>query len=126
MLLHHGTRRRAHPGAPRAESRRAISSPASGQAGAVCDRDLTVIHVTDMVFHVKTTLNIDDGVMRQLKQAAAREGKTMSELVETALRLLLQRRRKRSAPPELPRYRMGAELVDVSNREALHEAMERP
>ena len=125
MLLHHGIHRRAHPGAPR-PNRAARAKARRGQGGAVCGHGLTVIHVNGMVFHVKTTLNIDDGVMRQLKQAAAREGKTMSELVETALRLLLQRRRKRSAPPELPRYRMGAELVDVSNREALHEAMERP
>ena len=43
-----------------------------------------------MVFHMKTTLNIDDGVMSRLKQEAARQGKTMSELVEIALRQLLQ------------------------------------
>jgi ribbon-helix-helix CopG family protein len=39
---------------------------------------------------MKTTLNIDDTVMRQLKREATRQGRTMSELVETALRLLFQ------------------------------------
>ena len=42
-----------------------------------------------MVFHMKTTLQIDDGVMRRLKREAARQGKTMSDLVETALRRML-------------------------------------
>jgi hypothetical protein len=36
---------------------------------------------------VKTTLTIDDSVMRLLKQEAAKRGCTMSELVESALRL---------------------------------------
>ena len=40
--------------------------------------------MSDMVSHMKTTLNIDDTVMAQLKREAARQGRTMSELVETA------------------------------------------
>ncbi|MDH5643664.1 MAG: ribbon-helix-helix protein, CopG family, partial [Gemmatimonadota bacterium] len=42
---------------------------------------------------MKTTLNIDDTVMARLRKEAARTGRTMSELVETALRRLLQTRR---------------------------------
>jgi hypothetical protein len=34
---------------------------------------------------MKTTLNIDDKVMSDLKREAARQGCTMSELVETAV-----------------------------------------
>ena len=45
-----------------------------------------------MVSHMKTTLNIDDTVMARLRREAARTGRTMSELVETALRQLLQHR----------------------------------
>ena len=44
--------------------------------------------------HLTTTLNIDDSVMAELKREAARQGRTMSELVETALRLLRRRRFK--------------------------------
>jgi hypothetical protein len=76
-----------------------------------------------MVFHMKTTLNIDDRVMIELKREAARQGRTMSELVETALRLLLQSRRTSIDLPPLPVFRSG-ELVDIADRDALYEAME--
>lgn len=39
---------------------------------------------------MKTTLNIADTVMAELKREAARQGRAMSELVEIALRLLLR------------------------------------
>jgi len=38
---------------------------------------------------MKTTLNVDDTVMAELKREAARQGRTMSEMVQSALRLLL-------------------------------------
>jgi len=76
-----------------------------------------------MVFHMKTTLNIDDSVMAQLKREAARQGRTMSELVEMALRMLLRARKKREAIPPLPTFCGGA-LVDVADRDALYQAME--
>lgn len=81
-----------------------------------------------MVFHMaKTTLNIDDKVMRELKREAARQGKTMSELVETALRQLLQpKRQQQKKLPPLPKFRGGAYLVDIADRNALYEAMEGP
>lgn len=44
---------------------------------------------------MKTTLVIDDGVFRRLSIEAAQQGRTISELVEAALRLMLE-----SAPPE--------------------------
>jgi hypothetical protein len=73
---------------------------------------------------MKTTLNIDDTVMAELKREAARQGRTMSELVETALRLLLRSRPKRGGLPELPTFHGGGELVDISDRDALYHAME--
>lgn len=78
-----------------------------------------------MVIHMKkTTLNIDDTVMMQLKREAARQGRTMSELVETALRMLFRAQRKRDEIPPLPSFRSGGALVDVADREALYQAME--
>jgi len=73
---------------------------------------------------MKTSLNIDDTVMRELKREAARHGRTMSELVETALRLLLRSQRKRGRILALPTFRSGGMLVDVSDRNALYQAME--
>jgi metal-responsive CopG/Arc/MetJ family transcriptional regulator len=77
-----------------------------------------------MYYHMKTTLNIDDSVMSELKREAARQGRTMSEMVETALRLLLRSQRKRGAIPALPNFRSGGTLVEVSDRDALYHAME--
>jgi len=73
---------------------------------------------------MKTTLNIDDSVMAELKREAARQGRTMSDMVETALRLLLRSRRKPGAPPPLPSFESGGALVDIADRDALYQAME--
>jgi hypothetical protein len=77
-----------------------------------------------MVIHMKTTLNIDDSVMALLKQEAARRGCTMSELVESALRLLLQQKKSRRSLPPLPSFKSGGHLVDIADRDALYQAME--
>lgn len=78
-----------------------------------------------MVIHTKTTLNIDDSVMARLRQEAARQNRTMSELVETALRLLFHsaRRKAKTKLPPLPTRRSGGHLVDIADRDALYEAM---
>ena len=77
-----------------------------------------------MAFHMKTTLNIDDSVMAQLKREAVRQGRTMSELVETALRLLFQSRKNRGELAALPTFKSGGTLVDIADRDALCQAME--
>jgi len=74
--------------------------------------------------HMKTTLNIDPSVMARLKREAARRGCTMSELVESALRLLLQPARSPTELPPLPTLGSGGHLVDVADREQLYHAME--
>jgi hypothetical protein len=79
-----------------------------------------------MVFHMKTTLNIDDTVMARLRREAVQQGRTMSELVEAALRLLFHARKqkgKKKLPP-LPRFRGGKHLVDIADRNALYDVME--
>ncbi len=78
-----------------------------------------------MVIHMaKTTLNIDDTVMALLRREATRQGRTMSELVETALRTLFRSRRAPEGLPPLPLFQSGGALVDVADREALYHAME--
>jgi ribbon-helix-helix CopG family protein len=77
-----------------------------------------------MVYHMKTTLNIDENVMARLKRESLRTGRTMSELVETALRRFLQ---AKSGPTELsplPSFKSDGALVDIADREALYRAME--
>ncbi len=77
-----------------------------------------------MVFHMKTTLQIDDTVMAMLKREAARQGQTMSELVETALRNLLMARKKPAELAPLPTFHSGGTTVDIADRDALYQAME--
>lgn len=77
-----------------------------------------------MVFHMKTTLVIDDQVMRRLKQEAARQKKTISELVEAALRMFLKPRGPAAKLPPLPKFKCGGLLIDISNREELHKALD--
>ncbi|MBA3260752.1 MAG: ribbon-helix-helix protein, CopG family [Gemmatimonadales bacterium] len=73
---------------------------------------------------MKTTLNIPDTVMAELRREAARQGRTMSELVEAALRLLLQQRSRPTDLPPLPSLSSGGHRVDIADREALYQAME--
>lgn len=73
---------------------------------------------------MKTTLNIDDHVMADLKRGAARQGRTRSELVETALRLLLRPQATPESLPALPSFRSGGASVDIADRDALYQAME--
>ena len=89
-------------------------------------KDLTYSHIVNMVFHMKTTLNIDDTVMGRLRREAAQQGKTMSELVEAALRLLFQSGSRKSKPKlrPLPTFRSGGHLVDIADRDALYDVME--
>jgi hypothetical protein len=74
---------------------------------------------------MKTTLVIDDQVIRRLKQEAARQGTTMSALAEAALRLWFENAKKgRRKPKPLPAFHAGRLLVDIADREALYNAME--
>ncbi len=78
-----------------------------------------------MVSHMKTTLVIDDDVMRRLKAEAARRGTTISSLVEAALRALLDGHTARASElPPLPSFDLGVASVDVADRDALFQAME--
>ena len=83
-----------------------------------------------MVCHMKTTLNIDDTVMQQLREEAPRRGTTMSALVEAGLRHVLNDGPAASYDagnlplPPLPTWHGGAIQVDVSNRDELYRVME--
>jgi len=62
--------------------------------------------------------------MAELKQEAARQGRTMSEMVESALRLLLRSEQKRKKIVPLPTFRSRGTLVDIADRDALYQAMD--
>ena len=78
--------------------------------------------------HMKTTFDIDETVMKELREEAARRGVAVSALVEAGLRHVLVGGRpidgKPAALPPLPTWRSGGFRVDIDSREALYRAME--
>ena len=77
-----------------------------------------------MVIRMKTTLNISDVTMRELKREAARRRQTMSAMVEAALRTIVEPQRPPAALPPLPEFSSGGLRVNVANRDALYNVME--
>lgn len=74
---------------------------------------------------MKTTLIIHDKIMKRLREEAAKRDTTISELVEAALRLMLERKRGDTTDiPPLPSFDLGGAYVDISDRDALYQAME--
>jgi hypothetical protein len=77
---------------------------------------------------MRTTLNIEDSLMRKLKRQAREQGRTLTDIFEEALRLYTQPREERA-----PRFVWSPEVtdaepsrgVDFSDRDALYRAMER-
>jgi len=76
-----------------------------------------------MVIPMKTTLNISDVAMRELKREAARRRQTMSELVEAALRGIVEPAKKHTRLPPLPVFSSGGLRVNVADRNALYNVM---
>jgi Arc/MetJ-type ribon-helix-helix transcriptional regulator len=77
-----------------------------------------------METHMKTTLEIPDHLMRELKERAAREGRTMSELVEAALRTLLDEKRAPAELPPLPTWNGGAPLINIDSRAEWYDQLD--
>lgn len=76
---------------------------------------------------MRTTLDLDDHLLREARKKAAAEGRTLTALIEEALRLLLSTsRRKRAAYRLRWVTRPGPAIpgVDVADRDALYERME--
>ena len=77
---------------------------------------------------MRTTLNIDDPILRDLKRLQQREGKSLGRLVSDLLAQSLAARR--SAPAEPAPFRwtsqaMGAR-VDLRDKDALRDALDEP
>ena len=76
-----------------------------------------------MVSHMKTTFNINDTLMQQLRVEAARRGVTMTQIVESGIRhMVANGDGKQNATDELrplPSWHGGGSFVDIANREEL-------
>jgi hypothetical protein len=71
-----------------------------------------------MLSHMKrTTLILDPGLYTELRRRAAAEGRTLTEVVDRALRIGLQTATPaRRAARTLPSYDLGPYLVDPADR----------
>ena len=76
---------------------------------------------------MKTTLNLNDELLREAKKKAAEEGTTLTHVVEQGLRAVLDD----EDPPAEPYVFSfptvdggGPPMVDVADREALYDLME--
>lgn len=80
-----------------------------------------------MLFCMRTTLNLDDSLMRSLKRRAAETGRTLTSLVEEAIRSMLEREARPASD-----YRLrwvvvegGARPgIDVDDRDSLMDIMD--
>jgi hypothetical protein len=68
---------------------------------------------------MKTTL-IAGNAMSRLKRESARTGRTISELVEAALRLMLESKPHPEKLSPLPSFKSGGALVDIADLETLY------
>lgn len=80
-----------------------------------------------MLICMRTTLNLDDELMRRVRRRAAESGRTITEIMDAAVRELLEREAK---PPASHRLRWVTvrgktqPAVDLTDRDALFRRME--
>ena len=77
---------------------------------------------------MKTTLNLNDQVLRQAKGRAARDGITLTRFVEDALRARLAASSRSKRPFRLKLETVKGDRppnVDICDREALYDVIDR-
>ncbi len=76
---------------------------------------------------MRTTLDLDDALIKAAKQRAVREGITLTRLLELALRQFLRTKRSPTPGFRLELHTNPSPLipgVDIDDRDALYERME--
>jgi hypothetical protein len=73
----------------------------------------------------RTTLILEDGCMKGVRDLARKESRTISEVVNEILAEGLQKRRKKEQVKfDLPSFSMGRPRVNVGDRNALESLMD--
>ena len=76
---------------------------------------------------MRTTLNIDDGLMRRVRQIAAERNQTLTQVIEEILRQAVSGQRLSQQQFKLNWITVAGRIqpgVDLSDRDALLEVME--
>jgi hypothetical protein len=74
----------------------------------------------------RTTVNLDEGIYRRVRELARRRGQSLARTIEELLRSALSSGASPSAEPPLHRGNGPRPGVDVADRERLYDLMERP
>lgn len=80
-----------------------------------------------MLICMRTTLNLDDKLMRIVKSRAAKTGRTVSSMIETALRDLLAKEKQAKDSTRLRWTVVSGGVqpgVDLNDRDSLFNRME--
>ena len=80
-----------------------------------------------MLVEVRTTVRIDDTLYREIKERAAREGRTVAAVLEDALRVGMRNAEPNPAEPYVPRtLAMGGlrEGIDINSNSSVLDAMD--
>ncbi|HVE50534.1 MAG TPA: antitoxin [Casimicrobiaceae bacterium] len=79
---------------------------------------------------MRTTIDIDDPILKDLKRMQRREGKSLGRLVSDLLAQAMSDAEAKAKAPSVANFRwltqtMGAR-VDLADKDALHDAMDGP
>lgn len=81
------------------------------------------------MFMNRTTVSLEPGILRRVKEEAARHGKTMQECLNEYLRIGMEtclRGKTKKKGWKLPTYSMGKPLVNFGDRHAVYDILRRP
>lgn len=88
---------------------------------------LTYVCIIDMLICMRTTLNLDEELMRQVRRRAADSGQTLTQIIESALRDSLARAEQKKNLYKLKWGTVAGRLrpgVDLADRDSLIDRME--
>jgi len=107
--------------------RRELFDRSTQTTGWCTSRRLTSVCFARMIFHMRTTIVIDDALFRELKKRAADENRTLSQITQETLRRGLTRRAPTRRPTrvKLPSFAMGKPTVDLADRNQLFDILDR-
>jgi plasmid stability protein len=69
-------------------------------------------------------MNLPDSLLEAARERAAAEGRTVTSLMEEALRRLLEEQQVPASPPSLPTWKGGRLFVDLEDKDALWEILD--
>lgn len=77
-----------------------------------------------MLSNMKTTMNLPDALMAELKKRASEEHRTVTSIVEESLRRHLETDRSPQHRCALPTWNSGGYRVDIDDKDAVWDVLD--